>query len=523
MIEDDSLCSGACVRAERIHRNKTSRVFSFSSYSFDTSNEDVLTTLIVGGCVCIPSVHEGKNELAEAIQRYRANTLDTTPSAVATISPEETPGLTTVILGGEAMTADDVAKRASRVTLINTYGPSECSIVSTVAPSAEVDTDPSNIGHGVGCITWIVYENDHERLVPIGEVGELLIEGPIVGCGYHGDATNEAFLCNTKWRSTFNLKSTWRFYKTGDLARYATDGSSVFVGRKDSQCKIRGQRVEVAEIEYRLRDAVAHEQVAVECIPLPDLGLTIVGFLGDKTKNESSVAVLHAASSLPPTLSSIQSHPLTHLPTYMISSFYVEIGHFPMQMSGKLGRAALRSIFMKLYKTQYSIRNTVAAAPSKKQPQHFIGMALQTLWARQLGITATNIGLHDTFFALGCGNSLKAMQLVAQCRKAELSLTVEDIFKGPSLDKMAAALLSRVSTSPMPVCDGQNNAELSRLRDILPTVDNATTQKKLRGLWDNSQPHTGYISTFTAARIIHAGKPTSARVIHRHSHFQDCS
>ncbi|UKZ64007.1 NRPS [Trichoderma atroviride] len=476
MIEHDSFCSGACVRAELIHRNKDSRVFSFSSYSFDTSIEDVLTTLIVGGCVCIPSEYESKNELAEAIRRYRANTLDTTPSAVAAISPEDTPGLTTIILGGEAMTADNVAKWASRVTLINTYGPSECSIVSTVAPPAAVDTDPSNIGRGVGCITWIVDENDHERLMPIGEVGELLIEGPIVGRGYHGDASHEAFLCNTKWRSTFNLKPSWRFYKTGDLARYATDGSIVFVGRKDSQCKIRGQRVEVAEIEYRLRDGVAHEQVAVECIPIPGLGPTIVGFLGDKAKDESSDAVLHTAGSLPPALSSIQSHLLTHLPTYMVPSFYVEVGHLPMQISGKLGRGALRSIFMKLYKTQCSTRNAVAAAESAKQPQHFIGIALQTLWARQLGIRATSIGLHDTFFALG-GNSLKAMQLVTQCRKASLSLTVEDIFKGPSLEKMTASVLSRTSATTMPVSDGQNNAELSRLRDTLPTVDNATIQE----------------------------------------------
>ncbi|KAM0452569.1 hypothetical protein ACHAPV_009465 [Trichoderma viride] len=476
MIDHDSFCSGACVRAELIHRNKNSRVFSFSSYSFDTSIEDVLTTLIVGGCVCIPSQHECKNEMAEAIQRYRVNTLDTTPSVVAAISPEDTPGLKTVILGGEAMTADNVAKWASQVTLINTYGPSECSIVSTVAPPATVDTDPSNIGHGVGCITWVVDENDHERLMPIGEVGELLIEGPIVGRGYHGDATNEAFLCNTKWRSTFNLKPSWRLYKTGDLVRYATDGSIVFVGRKDSQCKIRGQRVEVAEIEYRLRDAVAHDQVAAECILVPGLGPTVIGFLGDKTKDESSDAVLHTTGSLPPTLSDIQSHLLTHLPTYMVPSFYVEIGQFPMQISGKLGRGALRSIFMKLYNTQCSTRNTVAAAPSKKQPQHFIGMALQTLWARQLGITATSIGLHDTFFALG-GNSLKAMQLVAQCRKAGLSLTVEDIFKGPSLERMTVAVLSRVSATPMPVSDGQNNAEHSRLRDTLPTADNATTKE----------------------------------------------
>lgn len=476
MIEHGSFCSGACVRAELIHRNKNSRVFSFSSYSFDTSIEDVLTTLIVGGCVCIPSEHERKNELAEAIKRYRANTLDTTPSAIAAITPEDVPGLTTVILGGEAMTADNVAKWAPRVTLINTYGPSECSIVSTVAPPATVDTDPSNIGHGVGCITWIVDENDHERLVPIGEVGELLIEGPIVGCGYHGDATNEAFLCSTEWRPTFNLKSSWRFYKTGDLARYATDGSIVFMGRKDSQCKIRGQRVEVAEIEYRLRDAVAHEQVAVECIPVPGLGPTIVGFLGDKTKDESSYAVLHTTGTLPSTLSSIQSHLLTHLPTYMAPSFYVEIGHLPMQISGKLGRGALRSIFMKLYKTQCCIHDTVAAAPSKKQPQHFIGIALQTLWARLLGITATSIGLYDTFFALG-GNSLKAMQLVAQCRKAGLALTVEDIFKGPSLEKMTAAVLSRPSATPMPICDVPNNAELSQLHGTLPTVDSATIQE----------------------------------------------
>lgn len=133
-------------------------------------------------------------------------------------------------------------------------------------------SDASNIGFGVGCRLWVVDPANHNLLAPIGAVGELLIDGPILASGYLGDdaETNRVFVNNLDWQGDKVLNglenkcnAARRVYKTGDLVRYNADGSLNFLGRQDTQIKIRGYRIERKEVEHHIRSIPGLEHVTV--------------------------------------------------------------------------------------------------------------------------------------------------------------------------------------------------------------------------------------------------------------------
>lgn len=175
-------------------------------------------------------------------------------------------------MGGEALNQSDVTTWASHTYLINTYGPSEASVNAAISHRLLSDSDASNIGFAVGCGLWVVDPANDNLLAPIGAVGELLIDGPILAKGYLGDdsATSRAFVKNLDWQKDKVLyfledesNSTRKLYKTGDLVRYNTDGSLNFLGRRDTQIKIRGYRIERQEVEHHIRAIPGLEHVAV--------------------------------------------------------------------------------------------------------------------------------------------------------------------------------------------------------------------------------------------------------------------
>jgi non-ribosomal peptide synthetase component F len=153
------------------------------------------------------------------------------------------------MLGGEPFTEADVAEWFAHKEIINTYGPAECSIRSTIAPTIQ------GIGVGYGMNTWIVNLDGSNRLSPMGAIGELWLEGPLVGRGYLGNeaVTASAFVTRHHWMRPHENS---RFYRTGDLVRYETDGQLMCVGRKDFQVKIRGQRTELGEVERNIQTAL---------------------------------------------------------------------------------------------------------------------------------------------------------------------------------------------------------------------------------------------------------------------------
>lgn len=437
MLEHRALATGCRAHGAAQFFGPETRALQFAAYTFDQVIEEALTPLLFGGVVCVPSDDERMNHLAAAIRRYRCNWADLTPTVVGDfLTPADAPSLRILSMGGEAVRQDTVDAWADAgVLLINGYGPAECTVVSTimVGLGREPGADASNIGFGVGCRTWVVVPGQPDRLAPVGTIGELLIEGPIVGRGYLHDPerTARSFINLPAWPVPvpgLGIGSGARAYATGDLVRYNDDGSLAFVGRRDAQHKLHGQRVEMAEIEHHARAAAP-----------PGLPLAVeVIRRGGQQQLAAFLAPSAAADELPAErLAALRSALADALPQYMVPSLYVCVPQLPMTSSGKVDRRALRDVGAQL--SADDIARASLADAAKLQPTTDAERLLRASWAAALVVVPeTMIGVDDNFFRLG-GDSVAAMRLVAHCRRtAGLALTVAQVFSAPVLRRMAA-------------------------------------------------------------------------------------
>lgn len=214
MIEHRAFATSARDHSKKMGINSSSRVLQFSSYVFDISVMDMLTTLMQGGTVCIPTEEEkGSLEIVGAMNRMRVNWVFFTPSFASIIDPSSVRGLETLVLGGEAMSKKHVETWAPHVRLMNGYGPTEASVLVTINTDV---VDHTNIGRGVGALTWVADRTNSDRLVSVGAVGELLLEGPTLARGYLNEPpkTRAAFIDSPSWAPGR------RFYKTGGKSSY---------------------------------------------------------------------------------------------------------------------------------------------------------------------------------------------------------------------------------------------------------------------------------------------------------------
>ncbi|KAK2044689.1 non-ribosomal peptide synthetase [Colletotrichum somersetense] len=340
--EHKTLCSAAYAHSRTMQMFQSSRVLQFSAHIFDVSIIEIVNSLLLGACICIPSDEERMNNLVSFISQSQADWAFFTPSFARTLDPKDLATLKTVCLGGEAMTLDNIQRWSDQVQLINAYGPCEGSVCTT-ANFSNVPSKTDSIGRGANSLIWIVNPNNHDILVPIGSVGEIIIEGPNVARGYLGDQekTNKAFITNPAWITHFETSSAVRrMYKTGDLGMLNSDGTVSYLGRKDAQIKLRGQRIEPGEVEYQLSKLLPLDSiVVVDAISLSNSSTkSLVAFiqLDDPTYGfaEKKDMVNRLSDRLKLQLTSV-------LPTYMVPSHMIAVEMIPFTSTGKLDRRAL--------------------------------------------------------------------------------------------------------------------------------------------------------------------------------------
>lgn len=318
------------------------RIYDFASYAFDAAWFNLLGSLAMGGCLCIPSEEQRKNDLSGSFERLQASFIFLTTSIVRSLNPHDLPGLQTLVMGGEPIHASDQIKWSAHCDLIIAYGPTECTPFSTLKKylSEKKAARPNEIGEAVGTTTWLVNPQNPQLLSAVGAVGELWLEGPTVGSGYFEDElkTSERFIENPLWLTQGNMNSMQacvgrhgRLYRTGDLVRYNEDGSLLYVTRRDAQVKIRGQRVELAEIEHHLHHELssripAYVSTAVETI-IPDSirKPVLVALMCVQGYDEQSFDRVKVASQLRcPTFDAYEVLQ-RKLPSHMIPEAYVPV------------------------------------------------------------------------------------------------------------------------------------------------------------------------------------------------------
>ncbi|KAF2259745.1 hypothetical protein CC78DRAFT_53242 [Lojkania enalia] len=445
VISHSQYTSGAIPRAYAIGYRSHSRVLDFASYAFDVSVDSMLCTVANGGTLCVPSEERRINDLEGMIRDLKVNLAGLTPSVVRVLSSETLSSLEIVACGGESPSSRDVASWNQKTRVVNAYGPSECTVGATI--NNEVGGYPyTTIGKGTGCSTWIVDPADHNKLVPPGAVGELMIEGPIVGVGYLNNPTKteEVYINNPAFLIAGSSQTPGRkgrMYKTGDLVRYDPDGRGeiIFIGRGDQQVKLRGQRVELAEIEFNmLKHLPPGTEAAAEVIkPYGTGDPTLVAFIAEAKDN----GIKHLdgdifssfTNKFQRSLSGMNKHLAADLPVYMIPSAYISLWKMPRLVSCKTDRKRLREIGSAL--SRQELRKFAAVISGKQAATTEMERQLQPLWGKVLGLEA-DFGANENFFRVG-GDSLRAMRLVAAAREEGILLTVSNVMLHPELSAMA--------------------------------------------------------------------------------------
>ena len=392
---------------------------------------NVLHTLTAGGCLCIPSEDERTAHINGAINRLQANFIHLTPTVGRFLDPTALKRLKRVLFIGEALKASDVARwEASGAEIYNTYGPAECTVTSTVQifkmgePNTRVG-EPG-IGKGIGALTWVVQPYAPDRLAAIGTIGELWLEGPIGGAGYlnNPEKTASAFVEDPEWL----LRGVpgrvhgrrGRLYRTGDLVFYNPDGSLGFVGRKDTQVKINGQRMELGEVEYHIRELLPIEvvpQIVVDVItPDATQSPTLAVFLVMPNEDDGSEEVeLNGQTVL--MIENLRKELSELLPSYMVPTAYIPIplAKLPMTATGKTDRRRIRELG-KAYRQQAPSSPSIASSTTFDAEMTDTEQTLRDIWAKLLGVNPDLIAASHSFSEVG-GDSIKAMSLAVAIRK----------------------------------------------------------------------------------------------------------
>ncbi|KAG7001438.1 hypothetical protein G7Y79_00031g065530 [Physcia stellaris] len=477
IIEHGQYCSSAKEHSKALHFDRNTRHLQFASHSFDICIEDILTTLLTGGCICIPSEDEKKNDIVGVISRFNVTKADLTPSFLNHIEPWEVPSLEVLILGGEPLTTKTIKAWASHVRLVNGYGTSECSVTNTINADIHLDTDPANIGRAVGGVCWIVDPGDHDKLVPIGAVGELVIEGPVLARGYLNDEsrTSAAFINTPAWaREENGIHRPSRIYKTGDLAQYNPDGTICYRGRKDSQVKIRGQRVELHEVEKHLID-----YPDVEC------AMALVPDSGPCAKNLT--AVIQARSLLTrlndKDIELVTDDPLKksgfhwsdlaaflhdRVPVYMIPTKWVALERIPLHITKKLDRSRVASWLSCLSNEQQHIGTPTDGSTSPLGDDEIVAMDLSHKIARLVS-DGSIVGQNASISSIGMDSIRLASLAAFVTRQFAVSLPMQTFISSGTtirdISKQIAEAKTGIEFQAFPQTDLM--AEISKLESQL--------------------------------------------------------
>lgn len=449
IVEHKALVHSAREHGKAFKMSCTSRTLQFCSFTFDVSLAEILTTLLHGGCVCIPSDSERLDNLSRVIARFGVNCALLTPSVASTITPKAVPTLKSLVLCGEPMNDSHVSLWSKAVHLINGYGPTECAIFSVINTSGMIESDPTIIGHATGCNAWVVDSTDHNILLPIGAIGELLLEGPLLARGYLNDKgkTEASFVENSSWTSMAGLNPRARFYKTGDLVRFNNDGTLTYIGRKDLQIKLHGQRMEIADVESHLRQVFGYRKDVIEVHadivkPYGSVDPHLAAFFRLKQGIDiNDQCILGSEKEAIATLfNDAKGRLLARIPRHMVPTLFVPVKSLPVTSAGKLDRKMLRDMASRL--TTQELTRFTTTEKTRASPENELERKMQDIWSIALGMDKSLIGRGDNFFELG-GDSMSALRVAVKAQTEGISIFTSDVFRNPVLAPLCGMISSK--------------------------------------------------------------------------------
>ncbi|BAZ22952.1 amino acid adenylation domain-containing protein [Kalymmatonema gypsitolerans NIES-4073] len=432
LVTHQSLVNHNSAIALKYNLKAWDKVLQFAALSFDVAIEEIFPSWLSGATVVLPpqEMFASFADLVEFLKVQRLTVLNL-PAAFwhewvldLSQSQEDLPkSLRLVVVGSEQIQWSRVAmwqKYVGRhVKLYHAYGSTEATITATVYEpdlrNQEDKTGGVSIGRPIAN-TQIYILDKHLQPVPIGVPGELYIGGDGLAVGYlnRPQLTQEKFIANPLCDSKCD-----RLYKTGDLARYLSDGNIEFLGRIDNQVKVRGFRIELGEIEAVLN---THPQVQQSVVIATE----------DLSGNKRLVAyVVSLDQSL--TSSQIREFLKQKLPEYMVPSAFVTLDTLPLTANGKVDRLALPAPDGEITRVREYV-----------EPRTAIEQSLTNIWQELLLVE--KVSIYDNFFEIG-GDSILSIQVVSRAKNTGIQITPKQIFQHQTIAELARVANTTVGAS----------------------------------------------------------------------------
>ena len=393
---------------------KTLRASLNAPILFDASVQQIVLLAAGHTLYIVPAeARMSGDDLLRFIREHKLEVLDCVPSQLkllldAGLHDNEQWQPLICLPGGEAIDEKvwQQLKSAPRIQYFNVYGPTECTVDSTIAYVNNSETRPV-IGKPIAN-AYVYVLDENFQIVPAGVTGQICIGGVGLARGYLGrpELTAERFIHNP-----YSEMKGARMYLTGDLGRFRKDGTLEFLGRLDHQVKVRGFRIELGEIEANLQEYPKVKDAVVITVDVSGSKQLAAYLVSDKNNKSSITEIRDFLSS--------------RLPEYMIPSYFTFLDALPLTPNGKVDRKRLPSPQI----------NRESLQSEYVEPRNEHEQILTDIWKGLLN--TARIGIKDNFFELG-GDSILSIQLIARAKQAGLNITPKQIFENPTIEDLAA-------------------------------------------------------------------------------------
>jgi amino acid adenylation domain-containing protein len=376
------------------HWDENSRWLQFASFHFDVSVLEQYWSWSVGICVVSAPRDLIFEDLAKSISDLNVTHIDLTPSLAQILHPDEVPSLCkgVFITGGESLKQEILDVWGPKAVIYNGYGPTEATIGCTMYPRVPANGKPSNIGPQFDNVGSLVLHAGSDAPVLRGGVGELCVSGKLVGKGYlnRPELTAERF----PYLERFNE----RVYRTGDLVRVLHDGTFDFLGRADDQVKLRGQRLEVAEINSVIKQSSKTiSDVATLVLKHPKQQKEqLVAFL---VCGKLSRAQLQVRLDDVEGMASAKEACHERLPPYMVPTHFVPLTAMPLNINNKADAKKLKELYEALSSRELQVISANTNDRDESWSKH--DEKLRHVLSRTLDVSEESIGKDTSLYELG--------------------------------------------------------------------------------------------------------------------------
>ncbi|WP_411816378.1 amino acid adenylation domain-containing protein [Hyphococcus sp. DH-69] len=428
VLSHGGLINMAATTIEQFSLSPDDRVLSVASPAFDASILEIHAALSAGASLVVASQEtvRAPSALAELMRKEQATMMLATPPLWdALVATREAPlqGFKAAV-GGDVLTsrlAKTLHNLGAEVT--NLYGPTEATVQTIWQRINEDNYDAPPIGRPIAN-TQIYILDDALQMLPAGIAGEICIAGAAVGLGYlnRPQLTAEKFVTGLDGR---------RLYRTGDLGRWRDDGALEFLGRRDSQLKVRGFRIEPGEVEAAFLSCDGVAAAHVRAVSCPQGGKRLAAYIAEKPGAQLDKAVLRNSVS-------------QTLPAHLVPAAIFILDALPLNQAGKINRHALPTTDAKALKGYVAPRT-----PTEEK--------LTNIFAEMLGLE--KVGVEDNFFDLGA-DSLTAVQLLIEIEtQFSTKLSLVSLFDAPTIANLARGMDSATPQDPFGVVFPLRRAE----------------------------------------------------------------